>query len=150
MNEKSYLIPKKSEFLQKNEIENEKVNENGSCKYQRNKDIFKIFYNDDNTENILIDINLKNNNIIYPKRKDFIDNFNCERLTKIMNKNKRNNPRKSIDYMKKPYNKILFNYSFEKNNNDKNIKIKNQRKSFIEKGKMQMVLSLNHIFQKIK
>ena len=67
-----------------------------------------------------------------------------------MNKNKRNNPKKNIHYMKKPYNKIIFNYSFEKNSNDKNTKIKNQRKSFNKKGKMQMVLSLNHIFQKMK
>ena len=55
MNAKSYLIPKKSEFLFKYEIENEIVNENGSCKYQRNNDIFKLLYNDDNKENILID-----------------------------------------------------------------------------------------------
>ena len=53
-----------------------------------------------------------------------------------MNKNKRNNPKKNIHYMKKPYNKIIFNYSFEKNSNDKNTKIKNQRKFFNKKGKI--------------
>ena len=139
-NAKSYLIPKINEFLYQyeNENENEKVNENinanGSCKFQRNNDIFKLIYSD-NKENILIDNILKNNNIISPKSKDIVINFNSEKFSKIMNKNTKNNSKKSIDYMKKPYNKILFNYSFEKNSNDKNISIKNQRKSFIEPRK---------------
>ena len=134
-NAKLYLIPKINEFLYKyeNENENEKINGNESYKYQNN-DIFKLIYND-NKENILIDNILKNNNIISPKNKKIVINFNDERFNKIMNKNKKNNTKKSIDYMKKPYNKILFNYSFERNSNDKNIKIKNQRKSFIEPRK---------------
>jgi len=133
---KSYLIPKISGFLFKyeNENENEKINGNENFKYQRNNDIFKLIYND-NKENILIDNILKNNNIISPKSKKIVINFNSERFNKIMNKNKKNNTKKSTDYMKKPYNKILFNYSFERNSNDKNLIIKNQRKSFIEPRK---------------
>jgi len=137
-NAKSFLIPKISEFLFKyeNENENEKIgngDENENYKYKRNNDIFKLIHLD-NKENIIDNI-LKNNNIISPKNKKIIVNFHSERFSKIMNKNKKNNIKKSIDYMKKPYNKILFNYSFEKNNNDKNLKIKEQRKSFIEPRK---------------
>ena len=135
-NAKSYLIPKINEFLFKyeNENENEKVNGNEGYKCQKNKDIFKLIFSD-NKENILIDNILKNNNIISPKNTKITINFNSERFNKIMNKNKKNIMKKSIDHMKKPYNKILFNYSFEKNSKDKNIKIKNQRKSFIEPRK---------------
>ena len=124
---KSFLIPKIDDLLLKYEDKSHK-----SISNQNTKNFFKIIIND-NKENIIFNKMNRNNNYISPKNEDILINYNSEIFKKKDNRKKKNNSKKSINYIRKPYNKIVFNYSFEKNINDKdNNKIKKQRQSYIE------------------
>jgi len=124
---KSFLIPKIDDLLLKYEDKSHK-----SISNQNTKNFFKIIIND-NKENIIFNKLNRNNNYISPKNEDILINYNSEIFKKKDNRKKKNNSKKSINYIRKPYNKIVFNYSFEKSINDKdNNKIKKQRQSYIE------------------
>lgn len=124
---KSFLIPKIDDLLLKYEDKSHKNISN-----QNTKNFFKIIIND-NKENIIFNKLNRNNNYISPKNEDILINYNSEIFKKKDNRKKKNNSKKSINYIRKPYNKIVFNYSFEKSINDKdNNKIKKQRQSYIE------------------
>ena len=124
---KSFLIPKIDDLLLKYEDKSHK-----SISNQNTKNFFKIIIKD-NKENIIFNKLNRNNNYISPKNEDILINYNSEIFKKKDNRKKKNNSKKSINYIRKPYNKIVFNYSFEKSINDKdNNKIKKQRQSYIE------------------
>ena len=125
---KSYLIPKINEILFKTNKKTLKI-------YKSKNNCKNI--NNDNKENVLINNNNNiqrkiNKKMISPKSKVIQINYNTEKFKKIINRNS-NYCKKSINFMKKPYNKIVFNYSFEKNDNEMSInRHKDMRKSFIE------------------
>ena len=133
---KSFLIPKIDDLLLKYEDKSHK-----SISNQNTKNFFKIIIND-NKENIIFNKLNRNNNYISPKNEDILINYNSEIFKKKDNRKKKNNSKKSINYIRKPYNKIVFNYSFEKSINDKdNYKIKKQRQSYIEtKNKISSII----------
>ena len=127
---KSFLIPKIDDLLLKYEDNN-----HIKIPKQNTKNFYKIIIND-NKENIIFNKMNQNNNYISPKNEDILINYNSEIFKKKENRKKKNNSKKSINYIRKPYSKIVFNYSFEKNINNKDNKdnniIKKQRQSYIE------------------
>ena len=133
---KSFLIPKINDLLLKYENKNHKNISN-----QNTKNYFKIIIND-NKENIIFNKMNRNSNYISPKNEDILINYNSEIFKKKELRKKKNNSKKSITNIRKPYNKIVFNYSFEKNiNNRDNNKIKTQRQSYIEtKNKISSII----------
>lgn len=130
---KSFLIPKIKDLLLK---QNYKVKNKKS--YNNIKKPNLLFLINDNKENILIN-NLQRNrskNLISPKNQEIHIKFDEEKIKKAKNKKVTTNTKKILNFMKKPYNKIVFNYSFEKNDNESNLnKMKKYQKSFIEQRK---------------
>jgi hypothetical protein len=133
---KSFLIPKIDDLLLKYENKNHK-----NISHQNTKNFFKIIIND-NKENIIFNKMNRNNNYFSPKNEDILINYNSEIFKKKDIRKKKNNSKKRINFIRKPYNKILFNYSFEKNINDKdNNKVKKKGQSYIEtKNKISSII----------
>ena len=133
---KSFLIPKIDDLLLKYENKSHK-----NISHQNTKNFFKIIIND-NKENIIFNKMNRNNNYFSPKNEDILINYNSEIFKKKDIRKKKNNSKKRINFIRKPYNKILFNYSFEKNINDKdNNKVKKKGQSYIEtKNKISSII----------
>ena len=133
---KSFLIPKIDNLLLKYENKSRK-----SISNKNTKNFFKIIIND-NKENIIFNKMYRNDNYISPKNEDILINYNSEIFKKKDIRKKKNNSKKNINYIRKTYNKIIFNYSFEKNaNNKNNNKIKKKRQSCIEtKNKISSII----------
>ena len=141
---KSLLIPKIYNLLLKYKNNNSKVkrksNNNINNKIKNNNMNMNINMNygfNENKENILGNKMKKkrSNNYISPKNEEILINFDKERFRKIMNK-RINSSKQKLNFMQKPYNKIVFNYSFEKNDNEISLnRIKQYQKSFIEERK---------------
>ena len=106
---KSFLIPKINDLLYK-------YNKNSNL-YNTNLLVKTI--NNDNKENFRNNHNKRYFNYISPKNKEILINFNGEILKKIAKKkNASKKDCKPVNFLRKPYNKIIFNYSFEKNDNN--------------------------------
>ena len=137
---KNFFIPKINDILFK-KINNKIFNKNKKKSKTKNN----IFDNvNDNKENISV-LNIQRNktkNYISPINQKTEINFSTERLKKMLIKK---NTKKNIKFIRKPYNKIVFNYSFEKNDNDNINKVKSQN-SFIEYRKPieTIVIETNH------
>ena len=142
---KSLLIPKiynillkyKNNNLKTIKNSNNSTNTNTINSIKNNNNINNYIFND-NKENILIKKihKLRNNDYLSPKNKKIQINFDKEKFKRIISKKIKNNSKRKVNYMKKPYNKIIFNYSFEKKDNDLNFnRIKHYQKSFIEQRK---------------
>ena len=140
---KTLLIPKIYNILLKYKsiiTKTKKNSKNNSHIYTNNKiknNNINYFIND-NKENIMINEmpNKKTNGCISPKNQEMQINFDKERFKSIISKKIKNNSKKKINFMKKPYNKIVFNYSFEKNDNEIHLnRLKDYQKSFIEQRK---------------
>ena len=133
---KSFLIPKIDNLLLKYENKSRK-----SISNKNTKNFFKIIIND-NKENIIFNKMYRNDNYISPKNEDILINYNSEIFKNKVIRKKKNNSKKNINYIRKTYNKIIFNYSFEKNaNNKNNNKIKKKRQSCIEtKNKISSII----------
>ena len=133
---KSFLIPKIDDLLLKYENKNHKI-----ISAQNTKNFFKIMMND-NKENIILNKMNRNSNYLSPRNEDILINYNSEIFKNKVTRKKKNNSKKNINYIRKTYNKIIFNYSFEKNaNNKNNNKIKKKRQSCIEtKNKISSII----------
>ena len=133
---KSFLIPKIDDLLLKYENKKHII-----ISAQNTKNFFKIIIND-NKENIIFNKMNRNCNYLSPRNEDILINYNSEIFKNKDIRKKKNNSKKSSNYIRKPYNKIVFNYSFEKNiNNKDNNKIKKQRQSYIEtKNKISSII----------
>ena len=124
---KSFLLNKINDFIDKYENRILQNEDNKQMTYNQN---LRILFNN-NKENELRHNFIRNNDYISPKNLEIEINFNKNKFSKIIKKSKKNNLKKNINYMRKPYNKIVFNYSFEKNDKNKNVnKVKNLRDSF--------------------
>ena len=117
---KSFLIPKINDLLYiQNKNKTLLYDSNTFIKTNNNND-YKLFHND-NKENIIINHISKGISYISPKNKEIKINFNVEKFKKILRKKRKSNKNvKPVNFLKKPYNKIVFNYSFEKNDNNNN------------------------------
>ena len=116
---KSFLIPKINDLLLSKHNKKMKVYDKiAYIKTCNNIQNFKLL-NFDDKENIIIDNFRKNINYVSPKNQEIQINFNSERFKKVLNK-KYNSKKciKGVNLLKKPYNKIVFNYSFEKTDNN--------------------------------
>ena len=128
---KSFLIPKINDLLLK-------FNTKNIPKRKKSNNFININLNsliNDNKENQTINKTQrnKNNNYISPKSKEIKINYDEERFKKAINKKRKYISKYSLNFMQKPYNKIVFNYSFEKNDNENSInRIKKYQKYFIE------------------
>jgi hypothetical protein len=106
---KSFLIPKINDLLYE-------YNKNSKI-YDTNA--FAKTINNDNKENNIFNNNRRFFNYISPKNKEIHINYNGDQLKKILTKkNESKNVVNPANFLKKPYNKIVFNYSFEKNDNN--------------------------------
>ena len=128
---KRFIIPKINDILfKKTNNKNVKIFNKNKSKTKNNN--FNIFDNDNNNKENISVINIQRNetkNNISQKNQEIEINFNIDRLKKFTIKRDIKN---KINFMRKPYNKIVFNYSFEKNDNENNSKIKGYKTSFID------------------
>ena len=128
---KSFLIPKINDLLMKFKTKNIQ-------KRKKSNNTIKIHFSsliNDNKENQVINKTERNksNNYISPKSKEIKITYDEERFKKAMDKKSKFISKYSLNFMKKPYNKIVFNYSFEKNDNENSLnRIKKYQKSLIE------------------
>ena len=115
---KSFLIPKINDLLHKHNKKMKVYDKKAYIKTSNNIHNFKLL-NFDDKENIIIDNIRRNINYVSPKNQEIQINFNSERFKRVLNK-KYNSKKctKGVNFLKKPYNKIVFNYSFEKTDNN--------------------------------